>query len=99
MDKWAGARVLREVSSSNYTIDDSQWNTPALSLSPGWNMLRTGSAEYISAEEVEMMRPLLSGFHNSSYSWNTHAGCSNTLSFVGGSSSPYRAHAEQGRLG
>lgn len=69
--------------STNYTIDDSLWYTPALSLSPGWNMLREESEEYISPSEVQIMRPLISGLFNSSYSWNTHAGCSNTITFAG----------------
>ena len=46
-------------------------------------MLRNDSAEYISEDEVMIMRPLLPDFYNASYSWNTHAGCSNTLFFTG----------------
>lgn len=46
-------------------------------------MLHNESAEYISEEEVVMMRPLLPDFFNASYSWNTNAGCSNTLLFTG----------------
>ena len=46
-------------------------------------MLRNDSAEYISEDEVMIMRPLLPEFYNASYSWNTHAGCSNTLFFTG----------------
>lgn len=46
-------------------------------------MLRNDSAEYISEDEVMIMRPLLPEFFNASYSWNTHAGCSNTLFFTG----------------
>lgn len=73
---------------STYTIDDSAWSTPSLSLSPGWNMLRNDSAECIAEDEVIIMRPLLPGFHNASYSWNTHAGCSNTFYFTGESLDP-----------
>lgn len=70
---------------ANYTIDDSQWSTPWLSLSPGWNMLRKGgSNEYISPAQVDVMRPLLDEFWNSSVSWTTGRGASTTLSFVGG---------------
>jgi hypothetical protein len=68
---------------SNYTIDDSAWSTPFLSLSPGWNMLNATSAHYISSTQVDQMRPLLPTFHDGSYSWNTHAGCSSTITFVG----------------
>jgi hypothetical protein len=68
---------------SNYTIDDSQWSTPYLTLSPGWNMLNVTSSYFISQAQVDQVRPLLSGFHGGSYSWNTHAGCSNTITFVG----------------
>jgi hypothetical protein len=68
---------------SNYTIDDSQWSTPSLTLSPGWNMLNSTSSYFISQEQVEQVKPLLNGFHGGSYSWNTHAGCSNTITFVG----------------
>lgn len=69
--------------SGNYTIDDSMWYTPALSLSPGWNMLNTTGSWFIDEPQVEKMRPLLGDFHNNSYSWNTHAGCSNTITFIG----------------
>jgi hypothetical protein len=68
---------------SNYTIDDSQWSTPSLTLSPGWNMLNATSSYFISQDQVDQVRPLLDGFHGGSYSWNTHAGCSNTITFVG----------------
>jgi hypothetical protein len=68
---------------SNYTIDDSQWSTPFLTLSPGWNMLNSTSSYFISQDQVDQVRPLLDGFHGGSYSWNTHAGCSNTITFVG----------------
>lgn len=68
----------------NYTIDDSEWDTPALSLSPGWNMIQlNGDNEYINATQVAAMTPLLGHFWNSSISWATNKGCSNTLSFIG----------------
>ncbi|KAK4684884.1 hypothetical protein P7C73_g5279, partial [Tremellales sp. Uapishka_1] len=68
----------------NYTIDDAQWATAALQLSPGWNMLRTGSPpEYINATQVASMTPLLSSFWNASISWTTMANASTTLSFQG----------------
>jgi len=75
---------------SNYTIDDSQWSTPHLTLSPGWNMLNSTSSYFISQHQVDQVRPLLGGFHGGSYSWNTHAGCSNTITFVGMSPSSLR---------
>lgn len=59
------------------------WYTPALSLSPGWNMLNTTASWFIDEPQVGVMRPLLGKFHGGSYSWNTHAGCSNTLTFIG----------------
>ncbi|WVO12599.1 hypothetical protein L204_100204 [Cryptococcus depauperatus] len=68
----------------NYTIDDSQWSTSALSLSPGWNMLRSGgSNEYISETQMAAMMPHLGEFWNSSVSWTTSPGSSTTLSFIG----------------
>ncbi|RSH91113.1 hypothetical protein EHS25_010289 [Saitozyma podzolica] len=97
-------------SAKNYTIDDSQWSTPALSLSPGWNMLRTnGSDEYLNATQVEEMSPLLGSFWNSSISWTTSNGSSTTLSFVGTdiyayglsgpSQSPYIAQLDNSTVG
>jgi len=69
---------------TNYTIDDSQWATPALALTAGWNMLREGGAnEYLSESEMEMMRPLLGEFWNSSVSWTSVQGAATTLSFIG----------------
>jgi hypothetical protein len=68
---------------SNYTIDDSQWSTTHLALSPGWNMLNSTSSYFISQDQLDQVRPLLDGFNGGSYSWNTHAGCSNTITFVG----------------
>jgi hypothetical protein len=68
---------------SNYTIDDSQWSTPSIALSPGWNMLNATSSYFISQDQVDQVRPLLEGLYGGSYSWNTHAGCSNTITFVG----------------
>ncbi|EIW73563.1 hypothetical protein TREMEDRAFT_20069, partial [Tremella mesenterica DSM 1558] len=68
----------------NYTIDDSQWSTPALSLSTGWNMLRNGGAnEYINATQVAVMQPLLGNFWNQSVSWTTTQGSEVTMDFVG----------------
>ncbi|WVQ83074.1 hypothetical protein IAT38_005212 [Cryptococcus sp. DSM 104549] len=68
----------------NYTIDDSQWATPALQLSGGWNMLRiNGSDEYISQPQVDVMRPHLGEFWNSSVSWTTTDGSWTSISFVG----------------
>ena len=71
------------MTSAAYTIDDSQWSTPQLALSPGWNMLNSTSSNFISQAQVDQIRPLLPTFHGGSYSWNTHAGCSNTITFVG----------------
>ena len=66
------------------TIDDSQWSTPALMLSRGWNMLRlNGSDQYVNASQVDGMVPLLSQFWNSSISWTTTLGSSTTLTFNG----------------
>ena len=69
---------------TNYTIDDSQWATAALALTAGWNMLREGGAdEYLSESEMEIMRPLLGEFWNSSVSWTSVQGAATTLSFIG----------------
>jgi hypothetical protein len=79
-------------SATNYTIDDSQWATSALALTPGWNMLREGGAnEYLNESEVEIMRPLLGEFWNSSLSWTSARGAATTLSFIGESAriAPY----------
>lgn len=46
-------------------------------------MLNTTSSYFISQSQVDQVRPLLPDFHGGSYSWNTHAGCSNTITFVG----------------
>jgi hypothetical protein len=46
-------------------------------------MLNSTSSYFISKDQVDQIRPLLDGFHGGSYSWNTHAGCSNTITFVG----------------
>jgi hypothetical protein len=46
-------------------------------------MLDSTSSYFISQDQVDQVRPLLEGFHGGSYSWNTHAGCSNTITFVG----------------
>ncbi|AAW42873.2 hypothetical protein CNBD3170 [Cryptococcus deneoformans B-3501A] len=73
-----------------YTVDDSQWSTPALSLSPGWNMLRVnGSDEYINQTEVDSMRPLLEIFWNNSISWTTTLGSWTSIYFNGTSISAF----------
>jgi hypothetical protein len=71
-------------SAMNYTIDDSQWATPALALTAGWNMLREGGAnEYLNESEMEIMQPLLGEFWNSSVSWTSVQNAATTLSFIG----------------
>lgn len=75
---------LTRIRAYNYTIDDSQWSTAQLSLSAGWNMLRTnGSNDFINQTQVDEMEPLLDNFWNSSVSWTTTKGASTTLFFVG----------------
>ncbi|OXG82371.1 hypothetical protein C348_03050 [Cryptococcus neoformans Gb118] len=83
-----------------YTVDDSQWSTPALSLSPGWNMLRVnGSDEYINQTQVDSMRPLLGNFWNNSISWTTTSGSWTSIYFNGTSISAFGlAGPEQGRF-
>lgn len=72
------------MSRRNYTIDDSQWSTPPLTLSAGWNMLRLGgSNEYIDEQGTSLMTPLLPNFWNQSISWTTTADASTTLNFIG----------------
>lgn len=51
---------------SALVIDDSQWNTPQLQLSDGWNMLRPDQTEAIDLFQVDLMRPLLPMFFNRS---------------------------------
>lgn len=72
------------MSRRNYTIDDSQWSTPPLTLSAGWNMLRLGgSNEYIDEQGTSVMIPLLPNFWNQSISWTNTADASTTLNFIG----------------
>jgi hypothetical protein len=52
--------------SSAVVIDDSQWNTHALQLSNGWNMLRPDQTEAIDKFQVQLMNPLLPMFYNRS---------------------------------
>ncbi|GHJ85974.1 hypothetical protein NliqN6_2376 [Naganishia liquefaciens] len=66
-----------------YIIDDSQWATPPLQLSPGWNMLRPTQLETIDPFEASLMRPLLPLFHNQSISWTRQKGANYTLRFTG----------------
>lgn len=58
--------TFRPIPSTAYTIDDSQWATTALQLSPGWNMLLPSQVETIDSFEAALMRPLLPLFHNQS---------------------------------
>jgi hypothetical protein len=57
-------------------IDDSQWNTPFLQLSAGWNMARPDQVESLNKTEVEMMREEYGWdrFFNKSISWVTSSG-------------------------
>lgn len=65
---WLAILVLASYTGPSiaYIIDDSQWATPALQLSPGWNMLRPSQVETIDPFEAALMRPLLPLFHNQS---------------------------------
>ena len=74
----------------NYTIDDAQWATSTLLLTPDWNMLRiNGSNQYINQTQVDAVTPLLPNFWNGSLSWTTTENASTTLVFTGTDISAY----------
>ncbi|KAJ9107502.1 hypothetical protein QFC21_000957 [Naganishia friedmannii] len=64
-------------------IDDSQWNTHALQLSNGWNMLRPDQIEAIDQFQVQLMKPLLPMFYNRSISWTSRQNANVTVQFTG----------------
>jgi hypothetical protein len=70
---------------STFIIDDSEWDTSHLSLSPGWNMIghSAGKDRVLDPAQASSMRAVLSQFRGQTVSWTTAQYSSNEISFNG----------------
>lgn len=70
---------------STFIIDDSKWDTPRLSLSPGWNMLGPDAKKdhILDPVKASKMRAVLSQFRGQTVSWTTAQYSSSEINFNG----------------